>query len=160
MNFSLKKVSVGGWISVVTAILAIVSVIVYNVNVSGEGYFQNASVTNLVLFALLAAVMLLAVVVLSQLDLTGTAAVGLDVVTGAMQIIAPVLLAFCLVNLISARAQGLGFIYFSNPDVILEVQTPANMASATGAIANMVCLGVAAVAGMVAAFCNTRKKNV
>lgn len=160
MKFSIKKVSVGGWISVVTAILAIVSAIVYGVNVSSEGYFQNASVTNLVLFTILTAVMLLAAVVLSQLDLTGAAAVGRDVVTGAMQIVAPVLLAFCLVNLVSARVQGLGFIYFSNPDVILEVQTPANMASASGAIANMVCLGVAAIAGVVAAFCNTRKKNV
>ena len=65
----------------------------------------------------------------------------------------------CLVNLISGRAEGLGFIYFSNADVLQEVQTPANMSSATGTIANMICLGVAAIFAMIAAFFTLRKKE-
>ncbi|MCM1441831.1 MAG: hypothetical protein NC131_21860 [Roseburia sp.] len=154
-----KKLSVGAWIALVTAVLALVSVIVYTVNINGEGYFQNASVTNLVLFCIIAIVLLAAAVVLGQLEMKGSAAIAVELVSGVCQLAAPVLLAFCLVNLIAARAEGLGFIYFSNADVILEVQTPANMASATGAIANMACLGVATVAGMVGAFCNTGKKS-
>ncbi len=158
MNF-VKKMSVGGWIALVTAALALVSAIVYGVNIGIAGYFKNASVSNLILFCILAALMLAAAVALGQLKLSGPAATAVDLVAGALQIGAPVLLTFCLVSLVAARAEGLGFIYFSNADVILEVQTPANLASATGAIANMVCLGVAAVAGMVGAFCSTSQKN-
>lgn len=156
---AVKKLSVGAWIALVTAVLALVSLIVYNVNISNAGYFQNASVTNMAAFCCLAAVMLAVAVALGQSKLTGTAATAVELVAGAMQIAAPVLLALCLINLIAARAEGLGFIYFSNADVILEVQTPANLSSATGSIANMVCLGVATLAGLVGAFCNTRKKG-
>lgn len=158
MSF-VKRMSVGAWIALVTAVLALVSIIVYSVNIGAEGYFKNASVSNLVLFCALAALMLLAAIALGQVRPAGPAATVVDLVSGALQIGAPVLLTFCLVSLAAARAEGLGFIYFSNADVILEVQTPANLASATGAIASMVCLGVAAVAGMVGAFCGTRKKN-
>ncbi|MDE6589746.1 MAG: hypothetical protein K2K53_05260 [Oscillospiraceae bacterium] len=153
-----KKFSIGAWIALVTAVLALVSVIVYTVNISGAGYFQNASVGNMTVFCLLAVVMLAAAIALGQVKLDGTAATAVDLVSGVLQIAAPVLLVLCLANLVAARAEGLGFIYFSNADVILEVQTPANLASATGTIANMVCLGVAAVAGMVGAFFNLRKK--
>lgn len=154
----IKKFSVGAWIALVTAVLALVSVIVYTVNVNGAGYFQNAAVANLTVYCILAVVMLAAAVALGQLKPAGPAAAAVDVVSGLLQIAAPVLLTLCLANLVAARAEGLGFIYFSNSDVILEVQTPENLSSATGTIANMVCLGVAAVAGMVGAFCNTRKK--
>lgn len=156
---AVKKLSVGAWIALVTAVLALVSLIVYNVNISSAGYFQNASVTNMTAFCCLAAAMLAVAVALGQSKLTGGAATVVELVTGAMQIAAPVLLALCLINLIAARAEGLGFIYFSNADVILEVQTPANLSSATGSIADMVCLGVATLAGLVGAFCNTRKKG-
>lgn len=156
---AVKKLSVGAWIALVAAVLSLISVIVYTVNINSEGYFQNASVSNLTAFVVLAIVLFVGAAVLGQLKLSGTAATAVELVTGAMQIAAPVLLALCLINLIAARAEGLGFIYFSNADVILEVQTPANLSSATGSIANMVCLGVATLAGLVGAFCNTRKKG-
>ena len=155
----LKKISVGGWIACAAALLTLVSLIVYAVNVGGEGYFHNASVTNLVLWGVLALIMLVCAIILKQLDLKGGAAAAVDLVSGALQIGAPVLLALALINLISARAEGLGFIYFSNADVILEVQTPANMASAAGAIASMVCFGVALIVALVAAFCTLRRKD-
>lgn len=154
-----KKQSAGAWITLVAAVLALVSVIVYAVNIAGEGYFRKAAVTNMTAFCVLAIVLLLAVIVLAQLKLTGTAATAVDLISGAMQIAVPVLLSLCLINLIAARAEGLGFIYFSNADVILEVQTPANLSSATGTIANMVCLAAAALVSMAAAFFSIRKKE-
>lgn len=154
-----KKQSAGVWVALVSAVLALASVIVYAVNIGSAGYFKNASVTNLIVYSVLAIVLLLAVIALAQLRLTGSAATVLNLVSGAMQIAVPVLLTLCLANLIAARAEGLGFIYFSNADVILEVQTPENLSSATGSIANMVCLAVAAVSGMVAAFFNLKKKE-
>ena len=153
----LKKFSVGAWIACVTAVLTIASLIVYTVNVNGEGYFKNATVTNLTLFCVLAALALVCAIALSLVKLNGPADMVLNLVSGALQIIAPVLLALCLINLIAARAEGLGFIYFSNADVLLEVQTPANLSSATGAITSMVFLGISTVVGIVAAFFNVRK---
>lgn len=156
---AIKKFSVGAWITLAAAVLALVSVIVYTVNIGSAGYFQNAAVSNLTMFCLLAAIALAAAIALGQLKLSGPAACVVELVQGALQIAAPVLLTLCLANLVAARAEGLGFIFLSNADVILEVQTPANMASATGAIANMACLGVAAVVGIVGAFCTLRKKE-
>lgn len=155
---NLKKFSVGAWISCVAAVLTLVSLIVYAINVGSEGYFQGASVTNLVLFLILAIVALLAAIVLGQLKKEGPVGKVLDLVAGCCQIVAPILIAYCLINLIAGRVEGLGFIYFSNADVALEVQTPANLSSASGAIASMVCLGVSMIAAIVAAFTNQTKK--
>lgn len=154
----IKKLSVGAWITLAAAVLAIVSLIVYAVNIGSAGYFQNAAVSNVVPLCLLSAAALVAAALLGQLELSGPAAAAVEVVVGALQICAPVLLTLCLANLAAARAEGLSFIFLSNADVILEVQTPANMASATGTIANMACLGAAMLAGLVGAFCGMRKK--
>ncbi len=155
----LKKQSVGTWLNAIVVVLTLVSLIVYGVNISSEGYFKNASVTNLILYGVIAMVMLAAVIVLAQVKLEGAAAAAVEILSGILRIAAPVLLTLCLVSLVSARAEGLGFIFFSNADVLLEVQTPANMSSATGTIVNMVCLGIAAVAAMAAAFFNLKKKE-
>ncbi|MCI8539488.1 MAG: hypothetical protein HFF18_12680 [Oscillospiraceae bacterium] len=155
----LKKLSAGAWISLIAAVLTLVSVILYTVNINSEGYFKNASVTNLTVYAILALILFLAAAALGQVKLSGGAATAVELLSGAMQIVAPVLLALCLISLIAARAEGLGFIYFSNADVILEVQTPANLASATGSIASMIALGVAIVIGLAGAFCPVRRKD-
>lgn len=156
----LKKISVGGYIACAAAVLTLISLIVYSVNIGSEGYFKNASVTNLMLWTILALVMLVCAIVLRLPDLSDGAATAVELISGVLQIGAPVLLALALINLVAARVEGLGFIYFSNADVILEVQTPANLASASGAIASMVCFGAALLAALVAAFCNLRKKNI
>ena len=154
----MKKFSVGMCFAAVAALFTIVSLIVYSVNVGSEGYFQNATITNLVLFCVLAAVALVAAIALAFVNLpAGPAELGVNLVTGALQIIAPALLAVCLINLIAGRAEGLGFIYFSNADVLLEVQTPENLASASGAIASMVVLGISTVVGIIASFINIKK---
>ena len=154
----MKKLSVGMCFAAVTVVLTIASLIVYNVNVGGVGYFQNATITNLVLFCVLAAVALIVAIVLANVTVpAGPADMAVDLVIGALQIVAPALLALCLINLIAGRAEGLGFIYFSNADVILEVQTPENLASATGAIASMIVLAVSTVVGIIASFINIKK---
>ena len=155
----LKKMSVGAWIACCAAVLILVSLIMYTMNVNGEGYFQGKSVNGVTLWLILAAVMLVAAILLKLLNLKGSAATGADLASGLLQIGAPVLVALSLINLVASRVEGLGFIYFSNADVIKEVQTPANMASGSGAIASMVVMGVALVVAIVAAFCGLRKKN-
>ena len=156
---NIKKQSAGVWVNLIAAILAVASLIVYGVNISSEGYFQNASVSSMINYGIPAIILLVLVIVLAQLKLTGGAAAAVEIISGAMRIAVPVLLTLCLINLISARAEGLGYIYFSNADVTLEVQTPENLSSATGTIANMICLAVSAVVAMAAAFFRLTKKE-
>lgn len=156
---NIKKQSAGVWVNLIAAILAVASLIVYGVNISSEGYFQNATVSSMMNYGIPAIILLVLVIVLAQLKLTGGAAAAVEIISGAMRIAVPVLLTLCLINLISARAEGLGYIYFSNADVTLEVQTPENLSSATGTIANMICLAVSAVVAMAAAFFRLTKKE-
>ena len=121
-----KKLSAGAWLSIVTCVLSLAALVAYLINTSAAGYFQNATVSNLVL-------------------------------TGLCQIAAPALLALAFINLVSARVEGFAFIYFSNADVLLEVQTAANMSSATCAIVNLVLLAVSSIAGVVSAFFTLKK---
>lgn len=151
----IKNFSVGAWITAVSALLTLAALIVYAVNINSQGYFQGASVSGLVAYGCVAAIAMLAAVALGQMK----GSTGLELVKGALQIVAPVLLILCLGNLVAARAEGLAFIYMSNADVILEVQTPANLSSASATIANMVCLAVAALGGIVGAFCGMTKKT-
>ena len=155
---NIKKQSAGVWVNLIAAILALASLIVYGVNISSEGYFQNATVSSMMNYGIPAIILLVLVIVLAQLKLTGGAAAAVELISGAMRIAIPVLLTLCLINLIAARAEGLGYIYFSNADVTLEVQTPENLSSATGTIANMICLAVSAVVAMAAAFFRLNKK--
>ena len=151
-----KKLTAGSVIAIVAAVLTIVSYIVYSMNLGGEGYFQGAAVTQMPLTW--AAVAALAVgVALAMVKVKGAAGKVVDLVIGLMQIAAPVLLAYCLISLVGGRVEGLGFIYFSNADVAKEVQTAANMSSATMAIASMVCYAVSMVAAMVSSFVDLKK---
>ena len=151
---AIKKFSAGAWITCAVVILSLAALIAYLVNVSAVGYFQGAGVHNLVLMVAAAAVLEAAAVALGFVKLPENV---FQLVSGVCQIAAPVLLAG-LINLIAARAEGLGFIYFSNADVILEVQTPENLASATGTIVNMILLAVAGITGIVSAFFGLKKK--
>ena len=139
---------------VLQAILSLAALVAYLINTSAVGYFQNATVSNLVLMVVGAAVLEAAAVVLSMVK--GAKKV-VDLLTGLCQIAAPALLALAFINLVSARVEGFAFIYFSNADVLLEVQTAANMSSATCAIVNLVLLAVSSIAGIVSAFFTLKK---
>ena len=150
----MKKFSVGAWITCIAAVLAIVALFIFMGNVS-SGYFKDNKPAGFEIYVICGAIALVAAIALK----TGVNAKWADLAAGCLQIAGPVLLAIALINLVGTRVEGLGFIYFSNADVIKEVQTPANMASGTGAIASMVVMGVALVVAIVAAFCGLRKKN-
>lgn len=152
-----QKMSAGVIVSLLSAVLAIVSLIVYNVNISGAGYFEGASVSNTVLLCVASCAMLVVAALPGLLSIQGGGAKAADILSGLLRIAAPALLALCLINVISARIEGLGFIYFSNAEVLKEVQTAENLSSATMAIASMVCLGVAMISSIVAAFCPVTK---
>lgn len=158
MSF-IKKQRAGIYVTLLVLILTIAAMITYQVNISGEGYFQKAEVPQAVLYPAIALVLELAAIVLAQFSLQGVAETIKNIVSGVMRIITPMLLVAAAMIIVSSRVEGFAFIYFSNQEVLQEVQTPANMSSAHGAIANIVMLGVAAVAGIVAAFFDLNKKE-
>lgn len=157
MSF-IKKQSAGSFVTLLTLILTIASIIVYFVNIGGEGYFQNAAVVPASIYTIVAAVLLAAVFALAQLNVSAGLEKILTILSDIMRIVTPVCLIAAAMALVSARVEGFAFIYFSNEEVLQEVQTAANMASAHGAIANIVILAVTALVGIVAAFFNLKKK--
>ncbi len=158
LNF-IKKQSVGTWITLGALILAVVSAILYGVNVGGDGYFYGNTVTLLVVMSVLAILMLAAIITLSQFEFKGLLGKILDIVCLVFKILIPTFLALGLIELIGTRVEGLAFIYFSNPEVLGTIQTPANMASAHSAIASFILYGITIVVSIVAAFFGLRKKN-
>ncbi len=72
--------------------------------------------------------------------------------SGACRIAAAALLIASLVLFIGDRAQGLAYIYFSDENVLAEVQTAANMKSASTAITGFVLYGIAWFFAVVASF--------
>jgi lysylphosphatidylglycerol synthetase-like protein (DUF2156 family) len=81
-----KKLSAGAWLSIVTCVLSLAALVAYLINTSAAGYFQNATVSNLVLMVVGAAVLEAAAVVLSMVK--GAKKV-VDLLTGLCQIAAP-----------------------------------------------------------------------
>lgn len=158
LNF-IKKQSIGTWISLGALILAVVSAIVYGVNVGSMGYFYDNKVTLLVVMTVLAILMLAAIITLSQFEFKGLLGKILDIVCLVFKVLIPTFLALGLMELIGTRVEGLAFIYFSNPEVLGTIQTPANMASAHSAIASFILYGITIVVSAVAAFFGLRKKN-
>ena len=153
----MKKQTAGSGITFVAFVLSIVAIIVYNVNINSAGYFENATVPEAVMYNVLGIVFLAVILVMSQLSLKGAVDKVLTIVSDALRIGTPVFFIAALMKLVSSRVQGFAFIYFSNEEVLHEVQTAENMSSAHGTIANIVLLGVTAVVAMIAAFFSMKK---
>lgn len=154
---TLKKQTFGSICTLLALVLTVVGIIAYYLNIGGAGYFQNAAVPLASTLMLVTAVALLAVVVLAQLNLGKVGDKVAEILSGALQIAIPAGLLSSAMLLVENRAQGIAFIYFSNEEVLQEVQTAANLSSATCAIVTIVLLVVAAVVGIVAAFSKQKK---
>ena len=147
-----KILNANNIISCLTAVLALVALIVYLVNIGSVGFFQGAVVDNYVLFAILAIVFCLGVIVLSIVRPSGTVGKVLDVVIIVLKVLIPVFLFLVTVSVVGARVNGFGYIFFSNVDVQQEVATPENIASAMTAIVGIVFAGLSGLFGIVSAF--------
>lgn len=158
MDF-IKKQSVGVWITLGVFILTLISLIVYGVNVGGAGYFQNMGSGTVVGFGIFAILAVTAVLILSQLKFEGLVGTVINFLKGALLVVIPMLLIICMISFISARAEGLAFIFASNEEILATIQTPQNLASANSAITGFIFFGIAALTAMVGAFFNIAKKD-
>lgn len=153
----LKKQTFGSITTILALVLAVIGLICYYVNIGSAGYFQDAVVAQANTLLILSVVALVAVVVIAQLNLGATVDKILDIVSGLLRIAAPAGLIGAAMQLIASRAQGLAFIYFSNEEVLAEVQTAANLSSASCAIATIALVAIASIVGIVAAFGSMKK---
>lgn len=153
-----KKKSVGFFITVLVAVLALVSVILYIANVNGVGYFKSIGDSSIVVMSVLAIIFALGAAILGQLK-DGDSAVIVKAVSDLLRIAVAVLLIACMLRFIAIRAEGLGYIFGADESLWSEVRTPANMSSAYTAIAGCVLYGVSWLVSLIGAFCGMVKKS-
>ncbi len=153
----IKKQTIGTWMALLTFVLGVIAFISYQLNVAGEGYFHGKAVGGAVGYMIGAIVLAICVVLVAQIPANEVVEKILTLVTDLVRIAIPAMFIAAIIAIVSARVEGFAFIYFSNEEVLQEVQTAANMSSAHGAIANIILLAVAAVLGIVGAFFSTKK---
>lgn len=152
-----KKLTFGSVSALVALVLALVGAVAYYVNICSVGYFEGAAVASAAVWLWLSILALAVVVVLALPDVSGVLGKAVEIVSGALRIAAPTGLIAGAMLLVKSRAQGLAFIYFSNEEVLAEVQTAANLSSATWAIVTIAVLAVAGIVGIVSAFFRMKK---
>ena len=133
---AIKKQKLGTWLTLAVIILGIVSVIIYSVNGSVEGYFKGTNQSSVVIMSVLAIVF---------------------AITDILRISAAVLLIASLMGFVSTRVEGLGYIFGSDENVLDEIQTEENMRSAYTAIAGFAFYAVTWLVALVACFCGVTK---
>lgn len=149
----IKKYWIGAIVTVVTLVLTIVSLAMFSANVTGEGYFKGMDNSTVVAMAVLAIVFEVITLVLPLVPAKNKwVETGVRVVSDVLRVLIPIFLVVALLGFVGDRIEGLAYIYFSNEDVIQEVQTPANLASAELAINGMIMFGVTWVVSLIGSF--------
>ncbi len=156
---NLKQQTIGVWFALVTLVLGIVSFIAYFINIAGQGYFHGAKVDMAVRYMVIEIIVGVCVMALTFLPVKKNVSGLVTFLVDLGRIVIPALSIAAVLAIVSARVEGFAFIYFSNAEVLQEVQTSANISSAHGAIANIVLLTVTAIVGIVGAFFSLKKDN-
>lgn len=153
MKFDTKKLlSVSNIVYLVAIVATLVGLIFYGVNTGAEGYYQGVKADGLVVSAIFAIVLMCLNVCASTLELDAKVEKIVSVVKCAAVVGATVLLVIALIALVASRVEGLAYIYGADENIKAEIQTAANMASASSAIAGMVTFAIAWVVSVVASF--------
>jgi hypothetical protein len=156
----LKKLGIGAYLALGTFVLTIVSWIIYGVSVTAPGYFHSVSVSYVVLFSIFALLCYAASIALSFVKVEGTLAKVLPIIQSILLVGACVFLISNAINIIGARAEGWGYIYFSDSNVLSEVQTADNMSSAALSITSFIFYLVTWAFSLATLFFNLTKKNI
>ncbi len=154
MKIRIKNLfSVGTILAAIALILSIVSFSLYGANVAGAGYFQGYSSGLVATCSSFAIITLLAYIALSIFDFgNGIVSKVLSIVRSACIVVACICLVASGITFIGDRAEGLGYIFFSDSNVLVEVQTADNLSSSYGAIAGTVTYLVGWLFALVASF--------
>ncbi len=154
MKINVKQlISIPTILAAIALILAIVSFSIYGSNVAGEGYFHGLSNDTVVVCSVFAIITLIAYIALSIFDF-GDGIVGkiMSIVRSACIIAAGGLLVAAGITNVGDRVEGLGYIFFSDQNLLAEVQTEDNLASAYGAIAGTITYLIGWLFALIASF--------
>ncbi len=170
MNF-IKKQGLGTWITLGTIVLSVIALIIYGAALasgmdfmiaSGSELFYEASrpedsvmMTMVVTCGILALVFFAAAIVLGQFKFEGIVGKVVDVVTGALRIVAPALILAATLYFVYGSLTGLGWTFFSNEE--LEIYSQA-ISTGNMVITGLVIFAIASVAGIVSVFFSLVKK--
>ena len=167
-----KKQGLGTWITLGTMLLSVIGLIIYGAALSGgmdlitangsQPFYEatrpedSAMMTMVVTCGILSLVFLCAAVVLGQLKFEGLVGKIVDIVVGALRVVAPALLMVTILYFVYGSFTGLGWTLFSNEE--LEIN-PEAVAVAHTVITGIVFLVIAAIASIVAVFFGINKKQ-
>ncbi|MCD8295343.1 MAG: hypothetical protein LUE27_08905 [Clostridia bacterium] len=151
MNF-VKKQTASTWITLIVLILALVSVIIYGVNVSSTGYFKSITSSTVVVSSVFELIILVAILVLAQFKLKGYLGQVENLIVGALKVVAAFLPILALLAFVNVRVDGLGYVLGSSEEIKDTIQTAENMSSCYTAIAGFVFYFITAIVAIVGAF--------
>lgn len=169
----IKRQGFGTWFSILAIIVSVVGLIIYGAAVSAgtgltiasgsEPFYdfsrpEDTAMTGAVVTCgILALVFLLLAVVIGQLKFGSIIGTALDLVVGALRIVAPMLLMIAALYFLYGSFSGLGWTFFSNAELAIA---PEAVAVGKQVITGLVIFVVSSVAAIVASFFSIRKKNV
>ena len=137
-----RKISVGLYITAISAILALVGCVAYLIN-TGTNYYAKMGVDSTVLLCLIAAAALTVIRIVIGLK-------GTPVINDLLPVCAAVLLSVGLMMLLNARINNLAAVFtFEN--------SAANMADTTSCIAAIACCVLAVLVSIISAFFDISK---
>lgn len=168
----IKKQGIGVWISVGAVVLSIVALIIYSLALAkgtglsiangSEPFYKldrkaDMTMTSTVVVCGVVSLALLVVAIAgAQFKLGGILGTIRDIAIGACRIVAPMLILLAFVNFVYGSFTGLGWTFFSNPELRIEA---AATAVGNQVITGAIFFALAGVAGIVAAFFNLIKKE-
>lgn len=168
----IKRQGIGTWITLGTILLSLIALIIYNAALgagtglaiaSGSEMFyestrpaDSAMISSVMVCGVIALVLLVVAIVLSQFKFEGIVGKVCDCVAGACRIIAPALIMVAFLQFVYGSFTGLGWTFFSNAE--LEIYAEA-IKVGKQVITGLIFFAIAAVAAIVASFFAITKKD-
>lgn len=168
----IKKQGAGTWITLGTILLSLIALIVYQnalasgtdqLIASGSQLFyettrpeDSAMISVVLTCGVIALVLLVAAIILSQFKSGGILGKVLECAVGVLRVAAPVLIIVAMLYFVYGSFTGLGWTFFSNAE--LEIY-PEAVSTGKTVIAGLILFAISAIASVVAAFFGMVKKE-
>ena len=160
MKFNAKKILTPGAILLaLSAVLGLVAVILYAVNVSASGYFQGALVGIVPAMGVVSIVLALLAIVSGMVEVDGVLGQVLEYGRNVLMLLVPIFFMVSALAFIGARAEGLAYIFGSESNILATIQTPENLSSSFTAIAGFVLFLLSSIVSIVANFFRLTRKE-
>lgn len=156
-----RKLSVSSYISILSVLVGLIGFIFYFVTKGTNGYFFLSFSASSIIFFVFAVLFIVLAIVLRVFDFKaeGILAKVLDLVPSVLSVLGSIFFALSAMFYISPKVEGLAFIFFSKPDVIETMQTPANLFSSKLVLTTFILMLVACLVQVVSCFFTGKKEE-